>query len=105
VARYSGALVFDFHRTLLQGGIYMYPGEEKKPEGKLRLMYEGNPLAMVAKYAGGMATDGVRDILDVQPTALHQHCPLFIGGQADVEEVMRLLREGTTKATAEPQER
>ncbi|HLU39495.1 MAG TPA: class 1 fructose-bisphosphatase [Planctomycetota bacterium] len=91
-ARYSGALVFDFHRTLLQGGIYMYPGEEKKPEGKLRLLYEANPLAMVARHAGGMATDGEREILDLQPTKLHQRCPLFIGSRADVEEAMRLMR-------------
>lgn len=90
-ARYSGALVFDFHRTLMQGGIYMYPGEEKKPEGKLRLMYEGNPLAMVAKAAGGAATNGEIDILDVQPTGLHQRCPLYIGGKAEVDEAMRLL--------------
>jgi fructose-1,6-bisphosphatase I len=91
-ARYSGALVFDFHRTLVQGGIYMYPGEEKKPEGKLRLLYEGNPLAMVAKCAGGAATNGERDILDLQPTGLHQRCPLFIGGKAEVEEAMALMR-------------
>ncbi len=92
-ARYSGALVFDFHRTLVQGGIYMYPGEEKKPEGKLRLLYEGNPLAMVAKCAGGAATNGECDILDIQPTSLHQRCPLFIGGRAEVEETLRLMRE------------
>ncbi|MEZ5963739.1 MAG: class 1 fructose-bisphosphatase [Planctomycetota bacterium] len=91
-ARYSGALVFDFHRTLMQGGIYMYPGEEKKPEGKLRLLYEGNPLAFVAKAAGGAATNGDKDILDVQPTALHQRCPLFIGGRAEVGEAMARMR-------------
>jgi len=90
-ARYSGALVFDFHRTLMQGGIYMYPGEEKKPEGKLRLMYEANPLAMVAKCAGGAASDGETDILEVRPRALHQRCPLFIGGRAEVEEAVRLM--------------
>lgn len=91
-SRYSGALVFDFHRTLVQGGIYMYPGEERKPDGKLRLLYEGNPLAMVAKAAGGHATNGEIDILDVQPTALHQRCPLFIGNRPDVDEAMRIMR-------------
>jgi fructose-1,6-bisphosphatase I len=95
-SRYSGALVFDFHRTLVQGGIYMYPGEEKKPQGKLRLLYEGNPLAMVAKAAGGWATDGQIDILEVEPKTLHQRCPLFIGGRADVDEAMRLMREPAT---------
>jgi fructose-1,6-bisphosphatase I len=71
----------------------MYPGETKKPEGKLRLMYEGNPLAMVAQRAGGAATDGNADITEVQPTGLHQRCPLFIGSKEDVDEAMRLMRE------------
>jgi fructose-1,6-bisphosphatase I len=91
-ARYSGALVFDVHRILVQGGIYMYPGESKKPEGKLRLMYEAAPLAMVVRNAGGLATDGQSDILELEPRGLHQRCPLFIGARRDVEEAMALMR-------------
>ena len=90
-ARYVGALVADFHRTLIQGGIYMYPGEVKKKDGKLRMLYEAAPLAMVAKHAGGMATDGKRDILEILPTELHQRTPLFIGARTDVQEVMSAL--------------
>jgi fructose-1,6-bisphosphatase I len=90
-ARYIGALVADFHRTLVKGGIYMYPGEVKKPEGKLRLLYEAAPLALVTRQAGGYATDGKTDILDIQPSKLHQRCPLYIGARADVEEATRLV--------------
>lgn len=90
-ARYVGALVADFHRTLVQGGIYMYPGEVKKPQGKLRLLYEAAPLAFVARQAGGWATDGRRDILDIEATELHQRTPLFIGSRGDVEEATRAL--------------
>lgn len=90
-ARYAGALVGDFHRTLLKGGIYMYPGEVEKPAGKLRLLYENAPLAYVCEQAGGMATDGVQRILDITPTQLHQRTPLFIGSRGDVEAVQALL--------------
>ncbi len=93
-ARYVGALVADFHRTLIQGGIYMYPGEVKKPKGKLRLLYEAAPLAMVAQAAGGAATDGVKPILDIEATELHQRTPLFIGARADVEEAVEVLAGG-----------
>ncbi|MBK8100168.1 MAG: class 1 fructose-bisphosphatase [Planctomycetes bacterium] len=90
-ARYAGALVGDFHRTLIKGGIYMYPGEAKKPEGKLRLLYENAPLAMVCEHAGGMATDGRQRILDIVPDQLHMRTPLYIGSKGDVSEVMRML--------------
>lgn len=93
-ARYVGALVADFHRTLIRGGIYMYPGEVAKPNGKLRLLYEGSPLAMICRQAGGRATDGKTDILELQPTELHQRVPLYIGARADVDEVHRLLGTG-----------
>ena len=84
--RYSGCLVADLHRVLLCGGIYLYPAEVEKPEGKLRLMYEGNPLAMVVEQAGGLASTGTRRILDVEPSALHQRVPLLIGSREDVLE-------------------
>lgn len=84
--RYTGCLVADVHRMLLSGGIYMYPGEKDKPEGKLRLLYEANPLALVVEQAGGKASTGTSRILDVQPTALHQRIPLFIGSSEDVSE-------------------
>ena len=92
-ARYVGALVADFHRTLIRGGVYMYPGEVNKPEGKLRLLYENSPLAFVAEKAGGAATDGKQRILDIVPTALHQRTPLFIGSKGDVDACMKLLGE------------
>ena len=82
--RYSGCLVADVHRILLGGGIYLYPGEIDKPEGKLRLLYEANPLAMVVEQAGGKATTGTQRILDVEPKALHQRVPLIIGSADDV---------------------
>lgn len=91
-ARYAGALVGDFHRTLLKGGIYMYPGEAKKPEGKLRLLYENAPLAFVCERAGGMATDGKQRILDIVASELHQRTPLYIGSKGDVTEAMDRLR-------------
>jgi fructose-1,6-bisphosphatase I len=90
-ARYAGALVGDFHRTLLKGGIYMYPGEAKKPEGKLRLLYENAPLAFLCEKAGGAASDGHQRILDIEPAKLHQRTPLYLGSKGDVGEVVRRL--------------
>jgi fructose-1,6-bisphosphatase I len=90
-ARYSGALVADVHRTLLKGGVYLYPPTRSKPTGKLRLLYENAPLALVVEHAGGVATDGRQRILDITPTELHQRTPLFIGSSADVAEVHALL--------------
>ncbi|MEK6571287.1 MAG: class 1 fructose-bisphosphatase, partial [Bacteroidota bacterium] len=83
-SRYIGTLVADFHRTLLYGGIYAYPGDKKNPEGKLRLMYEANPLAYIVRQAGGKASTGYQCILDIQPASLHQKTPLFIGSEDDV---------------------
>ncbi len=91
-ARYSGALVADFHRILLQGGVYLYPGTQKKPEGKLRLMYEASPLAYLIEQAGGVATTGDQPILDIQPQALHQRVPLIIGSTENVAEVVGCLQ-------------
>lgn len=90
--RYSGCLVADVHRILLGGGIYLYPGEADKPEGKLRLLYEANPLALVTEQAGGKAGTGTMRILDVEPKTLHQRVPLIIGSRDDVslaEEFMQ----------------
>ena len=83
--RYSGCLVADVHRMLLSGGLYLYPGETDKPEGKLRLMYEANPLGWVVEQAGGKASTGTGRILDVEPKTLHQRVPLIIGSRRDVE--------------------
>lgn len=92
--RYIGSLVADFHRTLLYGGIFMYPSDKKdprKPHGKLRLMCECAPLAMLVKQAGGLATDGEKDILNIEPEGIHQRVPIYIGSRRDVETVMEIL--------------
>jgi fructose-1,6-bisphosphatase I len=93
--RYIGSLVADFHRNLLYGGIFMYPAdlkEAKAARGKLRLLYEANPLAFIAEQAGGTATDGEHPILDVEPQDLHQRTPLFIGSREDVATLSQFLR-------------
>ncbi len=87
-SRYIGSLVADFHRTLVRGGVFLYPGTPKAPEGKLRLLYEANPLAFVAEQAGGLASDGAQRVLDKQPTAMHQRTPLIIGSKKEVERVL-----------------
>ncbi len=90
--RYVGTLVADFHRTLLRGGIFAYPGDDKAPEGKLRLLYEAAPMAFIAEAAGGAASTGNQRILDLMPTSLHQRVPLFIGGKDDVRFAEEHLR-------------
>jgi fructose-1,6-bisphosphatase I len=92
-SRYVGSLVADFHRTLLRGGIFMYPGDSRNPSGKLRLVYEANPLAFIAEQAGGRATDGREEILDLKPEALHQRTPLFIGARSLVDLAHHHLAE------------
>lgn len=86
-SRYIGSLVADFHRTLLKGGVFIYPATAKAPDGKLRLMYEANPMAFIAEQAGGMASDGKQRILDKQPKELHERTPLIIGSTCEVERV------------------
>lgn len=96
--RYIGSLVADFHRNLLAGGIFMYPADSRDPKkrrGKLRLMCEAAPLAMVAEEAGGMATDGKMRILDIEPRDLHQRVPLFIGSKKDVLKVMEIYNSAS----------
>ncbi|GMV07300.1 MAG: fructose-1,6-bisphosphatase class 1 1 [Gemmatimonadota bacterium] len=93
-SRYIGSLVADIHRTLLQGGLFMYPGDRKNPEGKLRLLYEAAPMALVVEQAGGRASNGRVPLLDVQPTALHQRTPVYLGSGPFVDLAERFLAEG-----------
>ena len=85
-------MVADFHRTLLKGGIFLYPPTTDHPEGKLRLLYEANPIAFLAEHAGGVATTGERRVLDVQPTSIHQRTPLIVGGTTEMGEFQRLVK-------------
>jgi fructose-1,6-bisphosphatase I len=89
--RYVGSLVADFHRNLLGGGVFCYPANAKSPRGKLRLLYEANPLAFVVEQAGGAATDGVHRIMDITPTELHQRTPLYIGSKGEVDLAAEVL--------------
>jgi fructose-1,6-bisphosphatase I len=92
--RYIGSFVADVHRTLLYGGIYFYPGDRKNPSGKLRLMYENNPMAYIVENAGGAASNGSTRTLDIVPESLHQRSPLFIGSVDDVEVAKQFLAGG-----------
>lgn len=92
-ARYIGSMVSDIHRNLLRGGIFYYPGDMSKPEGKIRLMVEAQALAFIVHQAGGYASDGVGDILTLQPHGLHQRSPLFIGSRGLVEQAERFIRD------------
>jgi len=96
-ARYSGALVGDFHRILFQGGVFLYPGTVEKPEGKLRLLYESAPLAFLMEQAGGKASTGTESILDVVPDAIHTRTPLVIGSKEDVALVESFIQERARK--------
>ncbi len=89
--RYVGSLVADFHRNLLGGGVFVYPANRQAPNGKLRLLYECNPLAFICEQAGGAATNGRQRLLDVVPSELHQRSPLYIGSKRDVEIATRIL--------------
>lgn len=88
-SRYIGSMVADFHRTLLRGGVFMYPPNKTHSHGKLRLLYEANPIAMIAEQAGGQATDGTKRILDIHPESVHQRTPLVVGSQVEMEEFSR----------------
>ena len=92
-SRYVGSLVADFHRTMLKGGVFLYPATKDYPGGKLRLLYEANPLAFLAEQAGGIATDGEQSILDIEPRQIHQRTPFVVGGRVEVEEFRRLYRQ------------
>lgn len=90
--RYIGSMVSDIHRNLIKGGIFMYPAITNRPAGKLRLMYECNPFAFIAEIAGGKATDGTQRILEIQPTAIHERTPFFVGSKLMMEELESYLK-------------
>ena len=90
-ARYIGSLVADFHRNLLKGGIFIYPQTSSAPNGKLRLMYECNPIAFLAEQAGGQATDGKQRIMDIIPTTLHQRTPFIVGSSNMVDKLKEFV--------------
>jgi len=99
-SRYIGSLVADFHRTLLYGGIFMYPADAKNPRGKLRLLYEASPLGFICEQAGGLASDGERRILDIVPEELHQRTPLYMGSKEYVELAETFLSGRRSAVTA-----
>jgi fructose-1,6-bisphosphatase I len=99
-SRYIGSLVADFHRTLLKGGVFLYPPTASHPEGKLRLLYEANPLALIAEQAGGMAIDGHEPILGLQPSGIHQRTPLVVGGRSEVESFLEFAGQPKARALA-----
>jgi fructose-1,6-bisphosphatase I len=92
-SRYIGSLVADFHRTLLKGGVFLYPPTASHPDGKLRLLYEANPLALIAEQAGGMASNGEEPILGLNPRGIHQRTPLVVGSRAEVEDFLEFVPE------------
>lgn len=92
-ARYIGSMVADVHRTIVYGGIFMYPATKESPKGKLRLMYECNPMSFIVEKAGGLSTNGSISILDIKPESIHQRTPIFLGSREDVEEIIALYKE------------
>jgi len=90
-SRYIGSMVADFHRTLLKGGVFLYPPTKTNPEGKLRLLYEANPVAFLAEQAGGTALDGQRRVLDIVPTSIHQRTPLVVGSRVEAADFERFV--------------
>lgn len=92
--RYVGSLVADFHRNLLKGGVFLYPADKNRQEGRLRLMYEANPLGYVAEQAGGAASTGYRRIMDIMPEQLHQRTPLILGNKDVVEQAVSVISGG-----------
>jgi fructose-1,6-bisphosphatase I len=91
-SRYVGSMIADFHRTLLGGGVFLYPPTSVYPNGKLRLLYEANPVAFLAEHAGGAATNGKEAILDLEPESIHQRTPLIVGGQVEMEAFDQCMR-------------
>ncbi len=91
--RYIGSMVSDVHRTLFYGGIFMYPADSRNPSGKLRLMYECNPMAMIVENAGGLALDGSKRVLEIEPHSLHERTPVFLGSEFDVKMVAAFMAD------------
>jgi len=96
-ARYIGSMVADVHRTLLYGGIFGYPDDKKSKSGKLRLLYEAFPMAYLIEQAGGLATTGTKRILDIQPTHIHERCPVFLGSKEDVQDLVKFYEAEVNK--------
>ncbi|KFP50843.1 Fructose-1,6-bisphosphatase 1, partial [Cathartes aura] len=96
-ARYIGSMVADVHRTLVYGGIFLYPANSKSPKGKLRLLYECNPMAFIIEKAGGIATTGHQAILDIVPEDIHQRVPVVLGSPDDVKEYLEIVKKHATK--------
>ncbi|XP_067886174.1 fructose-1,6-bisphosphatase 1-like [Heterodontus francisci] len=92
-ARYIGSMVADVHRTLMYGGIFLYPANSKSPNGKLRLLYECNPMAYIIEQAGGMATTGTEAVLDIKPESIHQRSPIIMGSTEDVQEYLGIVNK------------
>ncbi|MEW4490712.1 class 1 fructose-bisphosphatase [Thalassoglobus sp. JC818] len=95
-SRYIGSMVADFHRTLLKGGIFLYPPTESHPDGKLRLLYEANPVAFLAEQAGGIAIDGDRRILDIEPEGIHQRTPLVVGSRVEMDAFTEMMKTASS---------
>ena len=102
VSRYIGSMVADFHRTLLMGGVFLYPPTESHPDGKLRLLYEANPVAFLAEQAGGTACDGTRRVLDIQPDSIHQRTPLVVGSRVELADFERFVPKSNTGRREQP---
>ncbi len=92
-SRYIGSLVSDFHRNMLKGGVYLYPNTTKYPNGKLRLLYECNPIALIAEQAGGRASNGKERIMEITPTELHQRVPFYVGNNCMVKTIEKMIRK------------
>ena len=93
-SRYIGSMVSDFHRTMLKGGVFLYPPNDERPQGKLRLLYEANPIAYIAEQAGGQASDGHRRVLDVKPDSIHQRTPLIVGSPTEMRAFDETMAAG-----------
>lgn len=89
--RYVGSMIADIHRTLITGGVFMYPADKKSPNGKLRLLYECNPMSFVVERAGGKSTTGTERILSIQPEKPHQRCPIYIGSSDDIDDILACM--------------
>merc|ERR1719230_1630502 len=95
--RYIGSMVGDVHRTLLYGGVFAYPADNKHKDGKLRLLYEGAPMAFLLEQAGGKATTGSQRVMEIMPSKVHQRVPVFLGSPDDIDEVTKVYEKAGIK--------